>query len=155
MKVISGGQTGVDRGALKAAKAAGLLTGGWLPRGWAAEDGRHPEFQELYGLQEHELADYPARTRRNIEDADATLILAGKIHSPGTRLTVQICERLRKPFAVFNPAAVTVQDVLRWLPDVQVLNVAGNRESKSPGIEQWTEEFLGEVFAELRRDHRP
>jgi len=150
MKIISGGQTGVDRGALKAAKAAGLPTGGWMPCGWLDEDGQHPEFAELYGLQEHESADYLARTRRNIETADATLILAGKIHSPGTRLTVQICERLGKPFAVFDPATVMVQSVLEWIPDAQVLNVAGNRESKSPGIEQWAERFLGEVFAAMK-----
>lgn len=150
MKVISGGQTGVDRGALRAAKAAGLATGGWMPRGWLTEEGPHPEYSELYGLQEQESADYPARTRRNIEKADATLILAGKMHSPGTRLTVQICERLGKPFAVFDPATVMVQDVLQWLPNVAVLNVAGNRESKSPGIERWTERFLEELFASLK-----
>jgi len=151
-KVISGGQSGVDIGALKAAKAAGIATGGWMPRGWLTERGPCPEYAERFELRQHEKDDYPSRTWRNIESADATLILAGNVQSPGTRLTVEFCERMRKPYAAFDPANVTVQDVLRWLPDVVVLNVAGNRESKSPGIEEWAERFLCDVFTTLKRD---
>src|SRR5690349_21351629 len=123
MKVISGGQTGVDRGALKAAKAIGHETCGWMPRGWLAEDGPHPEFAELYGMQVHESADYQARTRANVQAANATLILAGDVQSPGTRLTVQICEQLQKPHAVFGPTIATLHDVRLWLTGVEVLNV--------------------------------
>ena len=147
MTVISGGQTGVDIGALKAAQAAALKTGGWMPRGWLTEDGPHPEYAELYRMLECPIGGYPARTEMNIGNADATLILAGDVLSPGTRLTVQSCRKVGKPFEIFDPTFVTVQDVLQWLPAVEVLNVAGNRESKSPGIEAWTVRFLGEVFA--------
>ena len=104
MKIISGGQAGVDVGALKAAQAAGLKTGGWMPRGWLTEDGPRPEYAELYGMLECPIGGYPARTEMNIENADATLILAGDVLSPGTKLTAQICQKLGKPFATFDPA---------------------------------------------------
>jgi hypothetical protein len=69
MKIISGGQTGVDRGALKAAKAAGLETGGWMPRGWLSEDGPHPEFAELYGMHDNgHLIGFEGLVTLTIED---------------------------------------------------------------------------------------
>jgi len=89
-------------------------------------------------------------TWRNIEIADATLILADNVHPIAMRITVEFCERMNKPHAAFNPASVTVQDVVGWLPMIAVLNIAGNRELKSPGIEQWTERFLCGLFAQLR-----
>jgi len=76
--------------------------------------------------------------------------MAGDVLSPGTKLTAQICRKLGRPFATFDPASVSVQDVLEWLPAVEVLNVAGNRESKSPGVEAWAVRFLGEVFAAVK-----
>ncbi len=150
LKVISGGQTGVDRGALRAAKAAGVATGGWMPPGWLAEDGSHPEYAALYGMRACTTGSYPERTRRNIEDSDATLILAGIVLSPGTELTISLCGELVKPLVVFDPASVSVAECVAVLQDVTVVNVAGNRESTSPGVERWTEHFLGDVFAALR-----
>ncbi|HSQ58757.1 MAG TPA: putative molybdenum carrier protein, partial [Gemmata sp.] len=57
-RVISGGQTGADRGALIAARAAGIATGGFMPRGFLAHDGNHPEFAELYDMRETESSRY-------------------------------------------------------------------------------------------------
>src|SRR5262245_63695480 len=90
-KVISGGQTGVDRAARRAARAAGIPTGGWAPRGWQTEDGPAPWLgSDDWGLKEWSAPGYAARTRRNVEDADATLILTDRHPlTGGTRLTFE------------------------------------------------------------------
>ena len=91
-RVISGGQTGADRGALAAAKAAGIPTGGWMPAGFRALDGEHPEFAELYGVREHADPRYPPRTALNVKESDATLCFATDWDSPGEVLTRRMCE---------------------------------------------------------------
>lgn len=74
LKIVSGGQTGVDRGALQAAMSLGLDWGGWAPKGWRAEDGKIPALYREK-MKEHPSANYLGRTRRNVLEADATLIL--------------------------------------------------------------------------------
>lgn len=147
--VVSGGQTGADRGALAAASAAGLTTGGYMPRGYRAEDGEHPEFAERYGLSEHSSSPYPPRTRRNIEIADASIVFASNFRSPGSRLTIRLLQEAGQPHLlidVHNPPSVA--EVQRWLAEhrVATLNVAGNSESRSPGIQRFVAEFLARVF---------
>lgn len=155
MKILSGGQTGVDQGALRAAKAAGLPTGGWATKGWTTEAGPAPWLAD-YGLRECESAEYPVRTRKNVEMADATLLLVGGIigyGSRGSQLVKRITEAAGKTLIVADldrqPSAATVAADIRRL-NVRVLNVAGNRESGNPGIGEKTETFLRDVFALLK-----
>jgi len=129
-KIISGGQTGADIGGLVAGKLLNLETGGTAPKGWITEDGSNYLLGFLYNLKEGSPG-YVARTKINIADSDATLIL-GNVNSPGSKLTLDTCEKQGKLYLV-NPEP----DELRtWLEnyDIRTLNVAGNRESKNPGI---------------------
>jgi hypothetical protein len=74
-----------------------LETGGWMPLGFQIEDGPRPEFAQLYGAVEHPSRDYPPRTKANVRDSDATLILTGSIVGPGTRLTISEALRVGRP----------------------------------------------------------
>lgn len=144
-RIVSGGQTGVDRGALDAAIALGLDHGGWCPLGRLAEDGPIPGH---YQLQETESPRYWVRTRQNVIDSTATLILArGKLRG-GTALTFQFADRFRKPCLVIDLEESPDPEAVRtWLDDYQVdvLNVAGPRESSAPGITEESREFLEAV----------
>src|SRR3954447_14624932 len=93
-RIVSGGQTGVDRAALDVALALGIPCGGWCPRGRGAEDGLIPE---RYPLVETPAADASQRTRWNVRDSDGTLILAWGEPTGGTLLTVQACRETGKP----------------------------------------------------------
>ena len=98
-KIISGGQTGVDRGALDAALHLGVAAGGWCPKGRLAEDGPIPA---RYPLAETGSAAYEERTALNVMDADATLILASGPGGPkslkgGTLATHRKAEESGKP----------------------------------------------------------
>jgi hypothetical protein len=148
-RVISGAQTGADRGGLIAARAAGLSTGGWMPAGFLAYDGCHPEFAELYGIRETVSRNYPPRTERNVRDADATLRFASNWETPGELLTLAMCRKHGKPHLDITPGGgTTPADVAEWIDTngVGLLNVAGNAEQTSPGIQDYVVEFLGEVF---------
>ena len=152
-RVISGGQTGADRAGLVAARAAGIPTGGWMPKGFRAQDGPRPEFAELFGVKEHASARYPPRTALNVKESDATLRFATDWNSPGEVLTQRMCERYGRPHLEVSPGDATAPaDVAEWLVrnNVRVLNVAGNTERTSPGIGAFVTAFLGEVFRLLR-----
>src|SRR4051794_28964361 len=95
-RVVSGGQSGADQGAWRAARDCGIPTGGWMPANFLTEDGPRPEFAELYGAVELASVNYPARTRANARDSDATLWF-GDPDSPGGRTTLDACERLGRP----------------------------------------------------------
>ena len=147
-RIISGGQTGVDRGALRAAIALGFPHGGWCPLGRRAEDGRIPdEFQ----LQECDSPDYHVRTERNIQDADATLILCRGKPSGGTLFTCELAAQHDSPCLVVDPTNDQAEGTTRrWLAanTVQVLNVAGPRESSWPGAAKAAEEFVRRLLGE-------
>lgn len=145
-KLISGGQTGVDRAALDVGLAGELLIGGWCPKGRLAEDGIIPM---IYPLQETPSPQYAQRTRWNVRDADATLVLTRNVPTGGTALTIDTAQRLRKPYHVID--LTTTPDptaVASWISQAGmiVLNVAGPRESSSPGIYHeafyWLQEML-------------
>jgi hypothetical protein len=146
LKVISGGQTGADRAALDVAMELGLPTGGFCTKGRHAEDGRIPD---RYPLVETESYEYPVRTRANVMAAHGCLWF-GNPHSPGGKLTLGLCANV-----AFIPMFVVLGqikpiDVTRWIvghlldgeEDAVTLLVAGNRESKSPGIYARTKAFL-------------
>ena len=133
-KIVSGGQTGVDRAALDAARQAGLALGGWAPKGREAEDGVIPN---RYPLDECGQGGYEERTRLNVRDSDATLILTRGEPAGGTQLTVEWADKLSKPTLVVDLAQPTDPDgIADWLEGerAKVLNVAGPRESTVPGI---------------------
>ena len=135
LRVVSGGQTGVDRAALDAALALALETGGWCPRGRWAEDGPIPA---RYPLRETPSADPAERTRLNVRDADATLVVCPGEPVGGTALTVAEADRRGRPALVVAPSPETVDAAVRWIgravPPGGTLNVAGPRESEAPGI---------------------
>jgi len=149
-KVISGGQTGADRGGLDAAIACGLAYGGWVPKGSRAEDGRVPD---RYRMREHHEWGYAGRTKKNVGDSDATLVFSSSRETagPGTRLTLDYALRARMPclFIELNRGReANVRAIHSWLRRVRptVLNVAGSRESTCPGIEVRVRDILVEVF---------
>ena len=131
---MSGGQTGVDRAALDVAVELGIPHGGWCPRNRLAEDGRIPE---RYHLKETESADYAVRTRLNVQDTDATLILYREPLEGGTALTWQLAVQLEKPVFLVELGFPPVREAfLQWTEEnaIRVLNIAGPRESQRPGI---------------------
>ena len=141
-KIVSGGQTGVDRAALDAALAAadatGVAVGGWCPRGRKAEDGAIPE---TYPLQETPSADYRERTEWNVRDSDGTLVLVRGSVSGGTALTVQFALAQDRPHRIVRldrPGAMAEEPgaTLDWIAAnrITTLNVAGPRESQRPGV---------------------
>ncbi len=135
-KIISGGQTGADMGGLKAAKELGLETGGTAPRNYMTEDGPNHSLKE-YGLSE--FGTYAIRTHRNIRDSDGT-VLFGKSYTPGSNITLKFCWYLKKP-VIMNPGVLAF---FKFITDynIETLNVAGNRESYSPGIEEKVRQYL-------------
>ena len=149
-KIVSGGQTGADRGALEAALALGRPCGGWCPKGRRAEDGRIPD---RYPLQEHESRAYQARTEANVLDSDGTLVFTRGKPSGGTALTIRLAQQHKKPLLVVSldgavqPEAVAAH-IRRWgeTHRVRVLNVAGPRESEKPGMQRAVEIVMRRVF---------
>jgi len=133
-KIVSGGQTGVDRAALDAARAHGLPVGGWCPQGRRAEDGTIPD---RYPLRETPSAEYEQRTAWNVRDSDGTLIVTDGTLEGGTALTMREAERQGRPVLhVRTDDPVPVEMIRGWgeTSDVRVLNVAGPRASEVEGI---------------------
>src|SRR5882672_9816398 len=112
-KIVSGGQTGVDRAALDVAIALRIAHGGWCPAGRRAEDGRIPR---CYRLRETTSREYRVRTTRNVADADATLILCDGPLRGGTALTARVAAERRKPLLVVDLAdPPPPADVRAWI----------------------------------------
>jgi len=155
IKIVSGAQTGVDQGALHAAIDLGLEWGGWVPKGWRTESGTvGAVFRPK--MKEHASSNYLGRTRRNVADSHATLIVTNAYPlSGGTLKTRYFCQELMRPHLVVSLGeAEAVQKVRNWLSQFFaqerttpfVLNVAGPRESKSRGIQKRVRRFLTEAI---------
>ncbi len=139
-KIISGGQTGADQGALRGAELAGVETGGTAPKDFRTEEGPNRKLLKHYNLAEFQNSGYADRTRENVINSDGTLIF-GDPSGRGSALTMRLCRQLDKPCTVVRWRASglsvdTYERVARWikLGNIETLNVAGNRESKNPGI---------------------
>jgi hypothetical protein len=152
-KIVSGGQTGVDRGALDAAMALGIPHGGWCPKGRLAEDGSIPAD---YQLTETDSPVYAVRTERNVLDSDATLILCRGRPSGGTDLTLRLARRHGKPHLVVDLNEPALAKVRLWLAKNKpaTLNVAGPRESQAPGIAAQATDLLVRLFSPPRPTRR-
>jgi hypothetical protein len=147
-RVISGGQTGVDRAALDVALTLGIPCGGWCPRGRRAEDG---PIDARYPLQETPTREYPQRTEWNVRDSDGTLALTFGRPKGGTALTIRLAEQLEKPCLIVDLAAEprkAVPTFMEWLRahDIRTLNVAGPRETEAQNVGRRTTDWLVTTF---------
>ena len=136
----TGGQTGVDRAVLDVALASGLKVRGWCPKGRRAEDG---PLHRRYPLSETPSADYAQRTEWNVRDSDGTLVLRLDKVDPGTALTLRQANRQSRPLLLIDLGNSLDSAT------VQHLNIAGSRESLSPGIYHAARTFLEKLFIHL------
>lgn len=152
-KIISGAQTGADRAGLDAAIDARIDHGGWCPAGRKAVDG---VISDRYQLQETESSDYVQRTECNVKEADGTIIFSKRDLTRGASLTRALCIKHSKLYLLLDTdlltkeyfghvEPITLDLANNWLDtnNIEVLNVAGSRESKSPGIYALVYDFVG------------
>jgi len=158
VKIISGGQTGVDRAALDTAIRLGVPHGGWIPKGRLAEDGPLPE---TYALKETASAVYAERTEKNVLDADGTLIISRGTLCGGTAYTREMAVKHGRPWLHVDlrqtPAFRAALVIREWIASkrIMVLNVAGPRASKDPRIYNDTQALLESVFYLSLADGNP
>ncbi|HHO75184.1 MAG TPA: hypothetical protein ENN05_02005 [Deltaproteobacteria bacterium] len=149
-KIISGGQTGVDRAALDAAICAGIPIGGYCPRGRLSADGSIPA---KYPLIETESKKYRVRTEMNVIESDGTLIISADTLSGGTKLTAEFALRHKRPFLIVHmDFSEDIKEAVSWIisNSIQVMNVAGPRESEPSGdIYDRSYAFLKNLFVEM------
>lgn len=152
VRIVSGGQTGADRGGLDAAIRLGIEHGGWCPRGRRSEDGTIPA---QYRLTETKARTYIERTRRNVIDSDATVVFTRGHPTAGSRLTIEMAQAEDRPLLHIDVAdwpgarSEDVEKFRDWLAALHIatLNVAGSRESKTPGLQRLVEQFLVEALS--------
>lgn len=149
VKIVSGGQTGVDRGALDAALDCGVDAGGWCPEGRKAEDGEIPARYPLIELPDSGCRQ---RTKRNVTDSDGTLIIYFGYLSGGTEQTVMFCMKKKKPYLLIDAKELSVdraaERVIQFLNEshVSVLNVAGPRGSSESQAHDYTQQVVSKVI---------
>lgn len=149
-QLVSGGQTGADIAALELALEHDLPHGGWCPRGRRSLAGPIPE---RFQLRETPSPDYLQRTEWNVRDSEGTLILTLAPEASGGSLkTIEFARKHHKPWLHLAQADPGLTSFATRLQDflaehrISVLNVAGSRESKEPGIHDWTREVLREAL---------
>ena len=146
-RVVSGGQTGVDRAALDAALELEIPCGGWCPQGRKAEDG---PLAARYPLTDTPSAEYAQRTEWNVRDSDGTLVLNRGTPTEGTAFTIATAARLGRPCLVLDLDERPAESaVCAWATDhgIRVLNIAGPRESKCPGIYEEASQLLRKLLS--------
>lgn len=147
LKIISGGQSGVDRAALDFAIRKNIEHSGFCPKGRLAEDG---VIDKKYNLSETHASDYNIRTKQNIYISDGTLILYIDKMDEGTLYTYHHCRNLNKNVFIHdltNSNNDVYEKIITWIKEfnIVILNIAGSRESSSPGIYDKTLDFLKEI----------
>lgn len=151
LTVWSGGQTGADRGALEAAQDLCATYDGWVPKGRRAEDGKVPE---QFKLREMQSTDYKRRTWANVRDTQATVIVCTQPPSGGSKLTIRYCREQERKILVLDAARVVADPafaselVMNFVRahKLEVLNVAGSRESRCPGLQRAVRIMLKNVL---------
>ncbi|MBA2711683.1 MAG: putative molybdenum carrier protein [Tatlockia sp.] len=156
-KILSGGQTGVDQAALLIAQKTGITIGGWCPKGGCDENGKSILIK-YSNLKETKTANPKERTKLNIHDSDGTLVIVPnwpleKIKD-GTVLTIDHAKNLNKPCLIISLNDQKEADYLfiKWIEDnnIEILNIAGPRESNSPGIFKLSCELLLSLLGKVR-----
>lgn len=152
VKIVSGGQTGADRGGLEAALEVGVPHGGWCPKGRKAEDGPIPA---RFLLQETASADYLVRTEENVKCSTATLIFTQGRLEGGSKRTADFAHKHHKPCLHVDlgaQPAPTPAEIMTWLrfkcPGDVSLNIAGSRGSKAPALEAAVRAFVVAMLRE-------
>jgi len=146
-KIISGGQTGVEQGALDAALEFSFPCGGWCPKGRKSENGRIPD---KYPLKEYPSPDYSTIIEANVKNSDGTLIFTyGPLDNEST-LTIEFVKKYGRPCRVIDLKQTSPEDAVKkvftgwiyqeWL--ISDLNVRGPRESKYPGIQETVKKIM-------------
>jgi hypothetical protein len=136
VKIISGGQTGVDRAALDVAPKHGIECDGWCPAGRMDEFGRIPNRYPVKELQRGTFAD---RTLQNVKDSDATIVIYFAELRGGTEFTVECCKQLQRPHKLIDAAKMPANEAAAAMVDfvrdhkIDILNIAGPRQSEWPG----------------------
>ena len=151
-KIISGGQTGVDRASLDAALEAGIEIGGWCPAGRDAEDG---PIAEKYPLQTTDHLDHTVRTENNVRDSDGTLAIYRQHLQGGTAYAVEMARHLGRPvLAIDIDSPPPISTVVDWVNEHQlrVIHIGGERESTSPGIYTQAKSFVADFLSACRQD---
>jgi hypothetical protein len=149
-RIISGGQTGVDRAALDFALQVGIKCGGWVPKERMAENGVIPA--RYPNLRETASDDPKERTERNVRDSDATLVITRGALAGGSALTVAVANCLKKPVLHVDleqePIELVSRRLLEWLQNIRptVLNIAGPRSSEDAEISILTSALLQEAW---------
>lgn len=157
MKIISGGQTGVDRAALDVALKHRIDCGGWCPAGRLDEFGRIPD---RYPVKELKHGSFSERTLQNVKDSEGTLIICFGEPSGGTKLTIECCNQFRRPHKLIDAAKTSVEEAAQSIVDlvreekIEILNIAGPRQSEWAGGYQYTaaalDEFLNSILSKSR-----
>ena len=148
-KIISGGQTGVDHGALDAALDNKFPCGGWCPPGRMAEDG---PIDDIYPMSEMDHGSYAERTRQNVIDSDGTVIIYFSELEGGTRVTLQYCIQLKKPHKLINAREIPLMQAAELIThfidsfSINILNVAGTRQSKAPEAHDYAYKVMSNVI---------
>jgi hypothetical protein len=153
-KIVSGGQTGVDRAALDVAMALNFPCGGWCPRGRQAEDGRIPK---RYPLEETATPSYSSRTIQNVIDSDGTLVLTIGTIRGGTLLTKNAAQKRKKPYLVVDlQESAEITAVVDWIKEneIGVLNVAGPRASQASEAYDLAARFLLKLLSIREKQKR-
>jgi Circularly permutated YpsA SLOG family len=151
IKIISGGQTGVDRAALDVAVAHGIDCGGWCPAGRWDEFGKIPDH---YPVQELPDGGFTERTWENVKDSDGTAVIYSEELRGGTQRTVRFCEELQRPHQMIDASKVSTADGAKVIAEfirknkIAVLNVAGPRQSEWPAGYDYASRVL-ETFVRL------
>jgi hypothetical protein len=154
MRIVSGGQTGVDRAALDVALECGVETGGWCPEGRMAEDGTIPD---KYPVKELSKAGYRQRTERNVIDSDGTAIIYFGYPTGGAEQTIAFCIKERKPYVLIDAEELSVElasrRIEKFIEDqlISVLNVAGPRASGEPGAYAYVKNLILSVLRSMSR----
>ena len=149
MKIVSGGQTGVDRAALDAAMENGIEAGGWCPQGRVAEDGIIPV---NYPVKELPHSGYRQRTKRNVIDSDGTVVIYFGNPSGGTKQTIAFSIQEQKPHVLIDAEELSMEEASRTIEifidqnSITVLNIAGPRAGGEPRAYTYAKKLMQSVL---------
>jgi hypothetical protein len=150
--IISGCQTGADIAGIKTAKKYGFKTGGYIPKGFLTLDGKKPEYEKMYGVEQTTTSKYPQRTELNAKTSDGTIWFGQNKYSAGKQCTFKFIKKYNKPFLDLDIEKLPDPDeISKWICDnnIKILNIAGNSEQTTKGIENIVCDFLDIVFKNL------